>query len=403
MAVNMQQIKNVGKATALDIKQFAFAGINIYGALAAATGKTTAQVEDLDVSYDLLSFALKKAASAGGLYEGGLSKMSKSTAVQISNLGDSLLYLKDDIFTGLKPAIDIIIQGLAGMINLGRDAVSWLKEHSTAVKTAAVFIGTLAAGIAIYNAISYAMVAIDTIKYMWMMRSVIATTLMTNAQWLLNAAMYANPIGLVVVGIAALVAGIYLAWQKFEGFRLVVMGLWGAVKQVFTNIGAYFKTIFEPIFEAIQAFKDGRYLDMGKAVAKLAFNLSPAGLIYNAKDLGKGVGDAYDTGYGLQEQEEYFNKKKKAKDAKLAEGGSSVGMPGANPYSETAGIPSADKAGKGGGGGNKIDVKINTLATINFMVTDAKNDINKIKSLIKGEVERTLIGAVNDFQTAAGR
>lgn len=54
MAVNLQQIKNTGKATALDIKQFAYAGIDIYGLLADYTGKTKKEVSDMEVSWELL-------------------------------------------------------------------------------------------------------------------------------------------------------------------------------------------------------------------------------------------------------------------------------------------------------------------------------------------------------------
>lgn len=39
------------------------------------------------------------------------------------------------------------------------------------------------------------------------------------AQWLLNVAMDANPIGLIVIAVAALGAAFYLAWQKSAGFR----------------------------------------------------------------------------------------------------------------------------------------------------------------------------------------
>ena len=39
--------------------------------------------------------------------------------------------------------------------------------------------------------------------------------------WLVNAAMSANPIGIVVAAVAALVAGVIYAWNKFEGFRAV--------------------------------------------------------------------------------------------------------------------------------------------------------------------------------------
>ena len=47
MVINLQQIKNVGKASALDIKQFAYAGIDVYGLLADYTGKTREEVTDL--------------------------------------------------------------------------------------------------------------------------------------------------------------------------------------------------------------------------------------------------------------------------------------------------------------------------------------------------------------------
>lgn len=52
----------------------------------------------------------------------------------------------------------------------------------------------------------------------------------TAAQWALNAAMEANPIGLVVAAIAALAAGVYLAYQNIEPFRNAVDKLWQMIK-----------------------------------------------------------------------------------------------------------------------------------------------------------------------------
>jgi len=130
----------------------------------------------------------------------------------------------------------------------------------------------------------------------------LATKIAAAGQWLLNAAMSANPIGLVVAGIALLVGGIIWAWNKFEGFRKAVLGLWESFKQVFTNIGDFFKKIFEPIFEAINAFKEGRWGDAAKAVGKMVFNLSPVGMVTNAVQFSaeggftKGVADAFQTG-----------------------------------------------------------------------------------------------------------
>lgn len=58
----------------------------------------------------------------------------------------------------------------------------------------------------------------------------VATGVWTGVQWLLNAALTANPIGIVIVLVAALVAGIILAYQKSETFRNVVTKAFDAVK-----------------------------------------------------------------------------------------------------------------------------------------------------------------------------
>src|SRR5690554_2501636 len=57
----------------------------------------------------------------------------------------------------------------------------------------------------------------------------IASNAWAVAQWALNAAMSANPIGLIVVAIAALVAGLVLAYKKSETFRNIVHGALNAV------------------------------------------------------------------------------------------------------------------------------------------------------------------------------
>lgn len=58
----------------------------------------------------------------------------------------------------------------------------------------------------------------------------VASGIATAAQWLWNAALSANPIGIVVLAIAALVAGLIWAWNNSETFRNIVLGVWNAVK-----------------------------------------------------------------------------------------------------------------------------------------------------------------------------
>lgn len=56
--------------------------------------------------------------------------------------------------------------------------------------------------------------------------------LATTAQWLLNAAMDANPVGVIVVGIAALVGVLILAYQHVKPFRDAVNWLWQEIVQL---------------------------------------------------------------------------------------------------------------------------------------------------------------------------
>ena len=121
MAANMQQVKNVGKATAMDIRQFAMAGINIYGLLADATGKTTEEVKDMEVSYELLSAALAKAAAEGGAYEGAMEAQSQTFNGRLSTLKDNVLQLEgaltQDLFTQLsETALPMVMDWVAQLL-----------------------------------------------------------------------------------------------------------------------------------------------------------------------------------------------------------------------------------------------------------------------------------------------
>jgi hypothetical protein len=70
-----------------------------------------------------------------------------------------------------------------------------------------------------------------------------ATVAWTAAQWLLNAALAANPIGLVVAAVALLVAGIVLAYKRSETFRTVVGKAWDAVKDKVATVVSFIITI----------------------------------------------------------------------------------------------------------------------------------------------------------------
>ena len=93
MAQNLQQIANTGKATAVDIKQFAYAGIDVYGILADYTGKSTTEVQNMTISYDLLTQALQAASEEGGRYYNSMDTQSQTMNGRMSTLQDNVKQL----------------------------------------------------------------------------------------------------------------------------------------------------------------------------------------------------------------------------------------------------------------------------------------------------------------------
>lgn len=107
MAANMQQIKTVGKATAMDIRQFGMTGINIYEMLSRSTGKSIDLVKEMDVSYETLSAALAQAAGKGGMYFGALEAMSKTTEGRFNTLKDTISNSFADLGLKLLPYVNV--------------------------------------------------------------------------------------------------------------------------------------------------------------------------------------------------------------------------------------------------------------------------------------------------------
>lgn len=126
MAVNMQQIKNVGKASALDIKQFAYAGIDIYGLLADSMGVTREEASQMTVTYDMLSTALQKASQKGGKYYNAMEKQSKTYKGAMSNLKESVNVFAGDMAEEFFKSIKKIIPKLTDLFN-------WLSKNKEVV------------------------------------------------------------------------------------------------------------------------------------------------------------------------------------------------------------------------------------------------------------------------------
>ena len=115
MAQNLQQIANTGKATAVDIKQFAYAGINVYGILADYTGKSTAEVQNMTISYDLLTQALQAASEEGGRYYNAMSDLSQTQNGITNTLKDNVKQLAGLLTGDLSDGIGVVKSNLNQM------------------------------------------------------------------------------------------------------------------------------------------------------------------------------------------------------------------------------------------------------------------------------------------------
>jgi len=71
----------------------------------------------------------------------------------------------------------------------------------------------------------------------------VGTKLWAAAQWLVNTAMTLNPIGAIIVAIVALVAAIAILWDKCEGFRVAMGGIWEVVIKYVMGMIHYFMNL----------------------------------------------------------------------------------------------------------------------------------------------------------------
>jgi phage-related protein len=164
-------------------------------------------------------------------------------------------------FKGLSGAITMVKgvgKGVSTAVGIGQGAVGGVKNAGSAWETLrlrAMYAGgtlksagsaALDAGKAALDAVGY--VAKLAAGYVWMglkaagsaaatvamktaqLAVAAATGIWTGVQWLLNAAMSANPIALVVLAIAALVAGVIYAYTHFKWFRTIVDAVFGWLK-----------------------------------------------------------------------------------------------------------------------------------------------------------------------------
>ena len=231
MAQNLQQVANVGKASAVDIKQFAFAGINIYQVLADYTGKSVQEVQSMTVTYDVLTKALQAAAQEGGRYYNSMATQSQTLDGRTTTLTDNVKQLAGELTTGLSSAYGAIVEKANSWVSSILESDEKLSQLETTVTVAASAVAGLTAAFVAYKA---AMAIADIITAVQK-----ATEGLTAAQVALNIAMDSNPIGIVAAVLGALVGAIGAAYAANEQFREAWNSAWSSIKDGFSVVADF--------------------------------------------------------------------------------------------------------------------------------------------------------------------
>ncbi len=170
---------------------------------AAATQLFGTQSEDLGKA--LFALDPSSAVAALGDVAGAADKMAKTVG---DNPSAALERFKRE--------------AMVKLAEVGGTLVQFGTEHAAWIQPLAITLGAVAAAILV---IQGAVMAWTAAQAAW----TAVQTVATGAQWLWNAALAANPIGLIIIGVIALVAGIVLLWQHSEAFRGIMTAVWGAV------------------------------------------------------------------------------------------------------------------------------------------------------------------------------
>lgn len=162
--------------------------------------------------------------------------------------------LSGDLATGKMPLGKRIQESLTnavgGLKTLGPKAVAGMRKALQATMSKASvglkFVSGIASSTALLVKDTAATVANTAAKG----AQAIATKLAAAAQWLWNAALTANPIGLIIVAIAALVAVFIILWKKCEWFRNFWKGLWRVIQPVLSAIWRGLKAAWDAVWDA---------------------------------------------------------------------------------------------------------------------------------------------------------
>lgn len=187
--------------------------------------------------------------------------MSNEAVAGLDNFGDTLDGIKTSIMSAFGNALQDLLPKIQELLKsidtdklqsaLGKiatvlfDVLNFILSNG---KTIITIVAGIAAGMIAWNVSAMIMGIVSAIKAFKL-----ANEGATIAQWALNTAMKANPIGIIITLIVGIVTALVLLWNNCEAFRNFILGALEAIKNVFLAIVGFFAGIFKAIVDnAIQ-------------------------------------------------------------------------------------------------------------------------------------------------------
>lgn len=190
-------------------------------------------LSNLDGVQDNLNKVADSSKYAGSM-EGEFSARSETTANSLQLAKNNMEAFKIAIGNGLIPA-------MTPMISLLTQGVKWVSGIAQEFPGAASVLGTAAVSIAIFcgavGALSTLAGTVQTVAtfVQWAKEAGLATRIWTGVQWAWNAAMTANPVGVVIMGIAALIAIGYVLYQNWDTISSFAATMWEGGRQAIAD------------------------------------------------------------------------------------------------------------------------------------------------------------------------
>jgi SLT domain-containing protein/phage-related protein len=183
-------------------------------------------------------WALQMAKATGAAVAGAVRAVGAAVAEAAASMGRAAVAAGAWALQQARAAA----AGAAGAIRaIAAAAAEAAVQFGTAALAAGAWVLAQARSLATTVASTAAMVAVRAATIAW-----------TAVQWLLNAALNANPISIVVIALAALVAAIIYAWKNNEDFRNRVLAAWAAVKAAATAVWGWLVTYIPQVWDTIK-------------------------------------------------------------------------------------------------------------------------------------------------------